>query len=401
MHDIAERGVAAHWVYKEGDGDIEKSSEAIDPWLENVRNLLEDNEQNALELVDQFKSNLFSHEVYCFTPKGELRRLKRGATALDFAYEIHSDIGNKCIATKANQKLVPLSYELKTGDQIEILTSRKQKPKEDWLSIAQTSKAISAIKRALKYERRALASEGRAIFERKAKRQNIPNTKENLNKILEVLDIPDSQEFFIQIQQGLNLSKVWTKFTLQNGQLVRKVSKTKPKLSVEETVIQNLQRKGELLIMGEESESIEHSFAQCCNPLPGDNVFGFITLNDGIKIHRVNCPNAVQLMSKYSYRIVQTSWSSKLKTSFLAHVQLRGIDGMGVVSRVTQRISHELNINIKSLSFESDQGVFTGHISLYVNNQNELQYILENLKKQEGIVSVERIDDHNTLHHNI
>ena len=153
--------------------------------------------------------------------------------------------------------------------------------------------------------------------------------------------------------------------------------------------------------MGEESNSIDHSFAQCCNPLPGDNVFGFITLNDGIKIHRVNCPNAVQLMSKYSYRIVQTSWSSKLKTSFLAHVQLRGIDGMGVVSRVTQRISHELNINIKSLSFESDQGVFTGHISLYVNNQNELQYILDNLKKQEGIVSVERIDDHTTLHHNI
>lgn len=401
MHDVAERGVAAHWIYKEGDGDIEKSSEAIDPWLENVRNLLQDKEQNALELVDQFKSNLFSHEVYCFTPKGELRRLKRGATALDFAYEIHSAIGNKCIATKANQKLVPLSYELKTGDQIEILTSRKQKPKEDWLSIAQTSKAISAIKRALKHERRALASEGKAIFDRKAKRQNIPNTQENLNKILEVLDLPDSQEFFIQIQQGLNLSKVWTKFTLQNGQLIRKVNKAKPKLSVEETVIQNLQRKGELLIMGEESETIDHSFAQCCNPLPGDNVFGFITLNDGIKIHRVNCPNAVQLMSKYSYRIVQTSWSSKLKTSFLAHVQLRGIDGMGVVSRVTQRISHELNINIKSLSFESDQGVFTGHISLYVNNQNELQYILDNLKKQEGIVSVERIDDHTTLHHNI
>ncbi len=358
MHEIAEKGVAAHWKYKEG-GDSGASDDGIDQWLASIQSLLNDKEQNALEMVNNFKMNLFSSEVFVFTPKGDLKRLRRDATALDFAYDVHSDIGNKCIGAKVNQKLVPLSYVLKTGDQIEILTSKKQKPSEDWLSFAVTSKAKSAIKNAVNEELRAIAEDGKQILERKFKQLKIKSNDENFWTITNYFKFNSPLDLFVAVSK--NKIKVGD---LKNLEVVHGVVKArKPKIqdkkdNFEETVAKTLSKNAELIIMGQSSDQLDYSFAPCCNPIPGDDVFGFITINDGIKIHRTNCPNSVQLMSKYSYRVVKTKWNNQRDVAFLAGLKLHGIDSMGIISKVSEIITNNLYINMKSISFESKDGIY-------------------------------------------
>ena len=392
MHEIAEKGVAAHWKYKEG-GDSGASDDGIDQWLASIQSLLNDKEQNALEMVNNFKMNLFSSEVFVFTPKGDLKRLRRDATALDFAYDVHSDIGNKCIGAKVNQKLVPLSYVLKTGDQIEILTSKKQKPSEDWLSFAVTSKAKSAIKKAVNEELRAIAEDGKQILERKFKQLKIKSNDENFWTITNYFKFNSPLDLFVAVSK--NKIKVGD---LKNLEVVHGVVKArKPKIQdkkdkFEETVAKTLSKNAELIIMGQSSDQLDYSFAPCCNPIPGDDVFGFITINDGIKIHRTNCPNSVQLMSKYSYRVVKTKWNNQRDVAFLAGLKLYGIDSMGIISKVSEIITNNLDINMKSISFESKDGIYEGKIMLYVTDSEQLEIVISKMKAIEGLVSITRFE---------
>lgn len=391
MHEIAEKGVAAHWKYK--DGGNAQVDESVDQWLASIQSLLNDKEQDALEMVNNFKMNLFSAEIFVFTPKGDLKRLKRDATALDFAYDVHSDIGNKCIGAKVNQKLVPLSYVLKTGDQVEILTSKKQKPSEDWLNFVVTGKAKSAIKKAVNEELRLLAQDGKQILERKLKQLKINATDDNFWAITNHFKYNSPLDLYVAVSKN--------KFTISNLrdlEVVHGVVKPpKPKISskkqnFEETVAKTLSKNAELIIMGQSSDQLDYSFAQCCNPIPGDDVFGFITINDGIKIHRTNCPNSVQLMSKYSYRIVKTKWNNQREVAFLTGLKLNGIDSMGIISKVSEIITNNLHINMKSITFESKDGIYEGKIMLYVTDSEQLEIVIDKMKAIEGLVSVTRFE---------
>ncbi|MGB1247422.1 MAG: RelA/SpoT family protein [Chitinophagales bacterium] len=387
MHEIAEKGVAAHWKYKEGTPEEDN----VDEWLESIQALLNNNEQNALEMVNDFKMNLFNHEVYVFTPKGDLRRLKKDATALDFAYEIHSAIGDKCIGAKINHKLVPLSHKLDNGDRVEILTSKKQKPTEDWLSFVKTGKARSAIKKSLKDERRKIAEDGQMALERKLKQLKVNNTEENLWTLAEFFKVESPLDLNYLIATNKTKLQEIKKLKNDSGTLVIEKPKQEKK-TFEEAVAKTLSKNAELLIMGESADNVEYSFAQCCSPIPGDEVFGFITIGDGIKIHRTTCPNAVQLMGKYSYRICKTRWSNQREVAFLTGIKLQGIDGMGVVNLVSGEISKNLHINIKSISFESNDGVYEGKIMLYVTNHEQLDILITKLQKIEGVVSIKRFE---------
>lgn len=392
MHEVAEKGVAAHWKYKEG-GNAAQSDDGVDQWLASIQTLLNDKEQNALEMVNNFKMNLFSAEIFVFTPKGDLKRLKRDSTALDFAYDVHSDIGNKCIGAKVNQKLVPLSHVLKTGDQIEILTSKKQKPSEDWLSFVITGKAKSAIKKAINEEFRIIAEDGKMILERKLKQLKINNTEENFWTLTNYFKYESPLDMFVAVAK--NKLKVGD---LKNLEIVHgNVKAAKPKIverkdKFEETVAKTLSKNAELTIMGQSSDQLDYSFAQCCNPIPGDDVFGFITIGDGIKIHRTNCPNSVQLMSKYSYRIVKTKWNSEREVAFLTGLKLNGIDSMGIISMVSEIITNNLHINMKSITFESKDGIYEGIIMLYVTDSEQLEIVISEMKAIEGLVSITRFE---------
>jgi len=377
MDEIAEKGYAAHWKYKESS-----SESALDEWIKKIRELLENPEPDALDFMDDFRLNLFADEIFVFTPKGELKTLPLGATALDFAYEIHSEVGNKCIGTKVNRKLVPLSHQLKSGDQVEIITSNKHTPKEDRLKYVITGRAKSKIKAALKAEERIAAREGKEILERKMKHAKIHFTKENINELLKFYTVTSSQELFYRVAQGnLDLKKLKT-FTLEKGSIKKTPQKRARKNTLEELVLKT-RGKSDTLVIGEELQKIDYKLSQCCNPIPGDDVFGFITIGEGIKIHRINCPNAISLMSNYAYRIVKARWTSQEMLAFLAGIKLTGIDEVGVVNNITKTISKDLNVNMRSIGFSSDDGVFEGTIMVYVQDTKHLT--------NRGVQTVERI----------
>lgn len=386
MHEIAEMGVAAHWKYKENSQD-----NALDEWIEKIRETLQNPDTNALDFVTNFRQELFSEEIFVFTPKGLLKRLKAGATALDFAFEIHSELGLKCIGAKINHKLVPLSHKLQNGDQIEILTSSKQQPNEDWLKFVVTSKAISVIRKTLQEEKKRLADLGKETFEKKLKQFGIPYTEYNINIAVKFYKYLSPFDFYFYIQsKNLTLTDL-KDLKVQGGKLMLPSTKVESKETIEETVKKELKKNAELLIMGESSDQIAYKFANCCNPIPGDDVFGFITIGEGIKIHRTNCPNAVQLMSKYDYRIVRTKWNKQHEIAFLTGVKLNGIDDVGVINKLTNIITGQLKLNMRSISFDTDDGIFEGKIMVYVHNIEQLDKLIEELSNQKGIFSVSRI----------
>jgi len=385
MDEIAEKGYAAHWKYKET-----ASESTLDKWVKKIREMLENPEPDALDFIDEFKLNLFSDEIFVFTPKGDLKTLPTGATALDFAYEIHTEIGHTCIGTKVNRKLVALSYQLKSGDQIEIITSKKNKPQKDRLNYVITARAKSKIKGAIRSQQKASASEGKEIFERKLKRYKINLNTENLNKILAFYGIGDSQELYYRIaMEIIDLTKL-KEFTNNQGLTKKALPKKETGKTLEELVKQTRGKKDSLVI-GDELQKIDYKLSKCCNPIPGDDVFGFITISEGIKIHRINCPNAIQLMSNYAYRIVKARWTSQELIAFLAGLKLTGIDDVGLVSNVTKIISKDLNVNMRSIGFDSNDGVFEGTIMLYVHDTDHLTNLINELSKVNGISTVERI----------
>ncbi|MBC8046720.1 MAG: bifunctional (p)ppGpp synthetase/guanosine-3',5'-bis(diphosphate) 3'-pyrophosphohydrolase [Fimbriimonadaceae bacterium] len=386
MDEIAEKGFAAHWKYKEGSAD-----KTLDTWLREIRELLRNPDYNALEFLDDFKSNLFSKEIYLFTPKGDLKILPSEATALDFAFEIHSDVGYHCIGAKVNHKLVPLSHKLNNGDQVEIISSKKQKPNDAWLSFLVTSKARAKVKHALKEEKRTVAKLGKEILDKKLKQFKYPHDDKALQELMHYYRQPTSMELYYQIAVKKIDLKELKDFELKGGKLIAPFH-PENKIQYEEKMQQLASANAELLIFDESSDKIKYSLAKCCNPVLGDDVFGFITVDEGIKIHRTSCPNATEMMSKYGYRIVRTRWTKQKQLAFLTGIKVTGLDDVGLVSKVTNVISSEMKLNMQSLTMNAKDGIFEGMIKVYVNSTEQMEELFERLRGFKEIISVTRIE---------
>jgi GTP diphosphokinase / guanosine-3',5'-bis(diphosphate) 3'-diphosphatase len=386
MNEIAEKGFAAHWKYKESSSDS-----GLDQWIHKIREMLNNPEANALDFLDDFKMNLFSDEIFIFTPKGSLIQLPINATALDFAFEIHTDIGASCIGAKVNHKLVPLSHKLQNGDQVEIITSSKQTPKEDWLGFVVTAKAKSKIKSALKEEKRKVAEEGKEILERKLKSLKITYNTDNLYKLTYYFKLPSTLDLFYNVAKGIIDLKQLKEFAASEKVVENRPEKTEP-LPMEGFLKKAKGKDSDTLLIGEDLQKIDYKLSTCCNPIPGDDVFGFVTVSEGIKIHRTNCPNAAKLMANYGYRIVKAKWDSQKELAFLTGIRITGIDDVGLINSITTVISSDFKVNMRSITVDSYEGIFDGSIMVYVNDTEHLDHLIARLKEVKGVTSVTRFD---------
>lgn len=391
MDEIAEKGYAAHWKYKD-DGDSGESG--LEQWIKRVRDLLEQSDANAMEFVDDFRSSLFNEEVFVFTPKGELKILPGGATALDFAFEIHTEIGARCIGAKVNQRLVPLNYQLKNGDQLEVLTSGKQKPSEDWLRFVVTSKARSKIKTELKEGKKQVANEGKEIIIRKLKQLKIEPTHDNLDKLKNYFSENSQFDLFYKVGTGVIAAREIKSFKENKNGLPRsrQVDKIRDAKSFKDQLKKVKGDAQDILLIGEDMDIVDYKLAKCCNPIAGDDVFGFVTVNDGIKVHRTTCPNAPSLLANYGHRIVKAKWASRHKSDFLAGLRILGTDRVGMIKDITEIISNELKVNMRSVSVDTDTGIFEGKIQLYIADKKNLDILIRKLGNVHGVVKVTRFD---------
>lgn len=391
MDEIAEKGYAAHWKYKDSNTTAESN---LEKWLARVRDLLEQNNHSALDFVDDFRGNLFSDEVFVFTPKGELRTLPYGATALDFAFDIHTQVGSKCIGAKVNNKLVPINYVLKNGDQIEILTSQKQRPHDDWLRFVVSSKAKTRIKDELKEDRRKYAEEGKEILYRKLKALKEEPTPQLMEQAREYFKTTGNFELFYHVGRGFITASDIKKFAENKpNTVVRPKISVAPEAKLVEQEVNGFKPKyHDVLLIGEDMDVVDYKLAKCCTPIPGDDVFGFVTVNEGIKIHRTNCKNAPELLSHHGNRVVKAKWTSQHEVAFLTGLKILGTDRVGLINDVTKIISEELKVNMSSMSIHTDSGIFEGEIMLYVNDTRHLEQLIERLRGVEGVEKVSRFD---------
>jgi guanosine-3',5'-bis(diphosphate) 3'-pyrophosphohydrolase len=392
MNEIAEKGLAAHWKYKEGNAGQESK---LDEWLKHIKELLQNPESNALDFIQDIKSDIFLDEIYVYTPQGDMRILPSGATALDFAFDIHSELGKNCIGAKVNYKLVPLSHPLKNADQIEIITSKKQKPHEDWLKFVKTAKAKSRIKYYLKEEKRVIAQDGKVILFKKLENLKIPTTTAVINDIASNYKFQSPLDLYYAIAIGSFETKALSSIKYLNDKVIfvveEKKEPIKELLSTEDA--KEIPGKGyELILFGESSDKIMYKLANCCQPIPGDDVFGFVTSGEGLKIHRTNCPNAASLLANYGHRVVKAKWAKNKEISFLTGVKINGIDDVGVINKITNVVSGELKMNMRSMSIDSSDGVFEGTIMVFVNHKEELDVLCKRLEELEGINKVLRLD---------
>ncbi len=391
MDEIAEKGYAAHWKYK--DSSAKDSESALDQWIGRVRESLEQNDLTAIEFVDDFRSNLFQEEVYAFTPKGKLITLPNGATALDFAFDIHTEVGGTCIGAKINKKLVPLNTKIKNGDQVEILTSSKQKPNEGWLKIVVSSKAKASIKDYLKEEKKLAASHGKEIVLRKLKHIKQDLNNNTINRLTAYFGSKTPLDFFYEVGIGKIDAKEIKRIGEAKPETARRAKK---KFNTPEEILEASKKASnankDLLLIGDDMDLVDYKYANCCKPIPGDDVFGFVTVSEGIKIHRTSCPNATELMSNYGYRIIKAKWTSKQEIAFLAGVKVVGTDRMGMIKDISELITNDLKVNMRSLTIDTDNGIFEGNIQLYVDDTLHLDQLIARLSKIEGIESVNRFD---------
>jgi len=391
MNEIAEKGYAAHYKYKHGD---KNSDHGLDQWLSRLQEALENNATNAVDFVEQFKLNLYAKEIFVFTPQGDLKSLPKGATALDFAFHIHTDVGLTTRGTKVNGKLTPLSHELKSGDQVEVITSANAKPTANWLDFVTTARARSKIKTALKETKKQIAEEGKEILKRKLRSQKIQLNEKTVNELVNHFKLKTSLDLYFRVGKGTIDNKELKNFASQkNNALVsffkskiRRQTKPQNKDIDEDEISSNYDQ----LVFGDDEETFDYTLAKCCNPIPGDEVFGFLTVNDGIKVHKKDCPNAIQLQSNYAYRIQKAKWIDSTEEDFNAKLKLSGIDNLGLVSQVTDLISKSLNVNMKNLNFSSKHGIFNGEITVTIKNKKILNQLIDKLKKIEGIDKVSR-----------
>ncbi len=387
MHEIAEKGYAAHYMYKKGN----QNENGLEEWLNRLQEVLEDSDSNALDFVEDFKLNLYSTEIFVFTPAGELKSLAKGSTALDFAFSIHTGLGLKTRGVKVNGIMVPLSHVLKSGDQIEIIKSENTKPSSSWLDYVKTSRAKAKIRTALKEDKKALAEEGKEILRRKLKQLKIKFDEKTINELGNYLKLKTSLDLFYRVGIGKVDNVQLKKFANYNNRLInffrKRISRKPSKLSNSEKEVGN---NFDQIVFGNEEENLEFLLAKCCNPIAGDDVFGFVTINEGIKIHKKTCTNAVGLQSKFSYRILKAKWIDSTIQDYTSTIKISGIDNLGIVNQITKLISNTLNINIKKMSFDTVDNIFRGKITLKVKTKNILNDLIKRLKKINGIEKVVR-----------
>ncbi len=395
MDEIAEKGYAAHWKYK--DLPTASRQSGLEEWIATVRVMLEqakqENNASAIEFMDDFRSNLFNEEVFVFTPKGELRILPGGATALDFAFDIHTEIGARCLGAKVNQKLVPINYVLTNGDQVEILTSNRQRPTEDWLKYAASSRAKSKIRELLKEDKKAAAAEGKEIVRRKLKQMKLELNSQVLEKMVSYFRVRTPLDLYYQIGEGVipktSLNKFKDSLEQQKQSSRAEISDAK---TFKKTVSRLKGKSQDLLLIGEDADVLDYKLAKCCNPIPGDDVFGFVTVNEGIKVHRTQCPNAPGLMANYGYRILKAKWTTRKSFAFLSGLRVIGTDRVSLISDVTGVISSELKVNMRSITMETNEGIFEGNIMLYVHDTSHLDILIKRLEEISGVEKVSRYD---------
>lgn len=397
MNEIAEKGLAAHWKYKEGNEQESK----LDTWLKHIGEVLNNPDTDTVDFVKDFKLDLFTEEIYVYTPKGHMKVLPQGATALDFAFDIHSELGARCIGTKINYKLAPISQILKNGDQVEVITSSKQKPSEDWLQFVVTAKAKSRIKYYLKEEKRKKAEDGKEVLLRKLRGTGIPTNKQHiLTELASQFKHTSLTDFYYAIAVDAVDLSLLKNFEVQGDKLINKTKKAaKDHIAAvnHTTEIDVKASKEELIIFGESSDKILYNLAMCCQPIPGDDVFGFVTTGKGMLIHRTNCPNAAHLMANYAHRIVKTKWAKNKEISFLTGVKLTGLDDVGIIQGITSIITGSMKLNMRSISIDSKDGVFEGTIMVFVHDKEEFDELCKNLYNIKGINKVERIDSDGNL----
>ena len=391
MHEIAEKGYAAHYKYKHG----EQKEVGIETWLNRLQEALESANGNAVDFVEEFKLNLYSKEIFVFTPKGDLISLPKGATPLDFAFHVHTEVGIKTRGARVNGKLVPLSSCLKSGDQVEIITSDNAKPTTAWLDYCHTAKALSKIRSSLNAEKNSIAEEGREVLRRKLRSQKIKFNEETVNRLVNHFKLKTSQDLFYRIGSGaITNSMIKTFASSYHNALIsfftsriRRSPKEKPNAIDEGELSQQF----DMLVFGEEEERLNYTLASdCCKPIPGDEVFGFLTVNDGIKMHKKNCPNALSMQSKFSYRIMQARWIESAQEDFFADIYITGIDQLGLVSSITQVISQQMHVGMKSISFTEKGGTFSGSIRVIVKNNDILNSLIKKLRQVNGVDKVIR-----------
>ena len=387
MHEIAEKGYAAHYMYKGGN----KAENGLEEWLNRLQEVLENTDTNAIDFVEDFKLNLYSTEIFVFTPAGELKSLAKGSTALDFAFSVHTGLGLKTRGVKVNGKMVPLSHVLNSGDQIEIIKSENTKPSSNWLDYVKTSRAKSKIRTALKEEKKLLAEDGKEILRRKLKQLKIKFDEKTVNDLGSFLKLKTSLDLFYQVGIGKVENTELKKFANYNNRILnffrKKIYRKPSQFNLNEKEISN---NFDLIVFGNEEDKLEYTLAKCCNAIPGDDVFGFVTVNEGIKIHKKTCSNALGLQSKFDYRILKSKWVDSSLFEYNSTIKISGIDNLGIVNEITKVISSTLNININKMSFDTVDNIFRGKITLKVRTKNILNDLMKRLKKINGIEKVTR-----------
>ena len=391
MDEIAEKGYAAHYKYK--NNATEENS--LEIWLNQLKEALENSNNNAVDFVEDFKLNLYAKEIYIFTPKGEIKSLPKGATSLDFAFSIHSEIGVKTRGTKVNGKLVPLNYVLNSGDQVEIITSQHQKPTIHWLDYVTTARAKNKIKNVLNDNIKKIGEDGKEILTRKLRHLKVTLNENTVNELVNYFKLQTSLDLFYRVGIGAIENQQLRDFAAQKSNTLvnffKKTIKRSPSVSDEKIQKNDTNKKLDLLVFGTEQSKLEYKLSPCCNPIPGDNVFGFVTINEGIKVHKTDCPNAISLQSNFAYRIVQAKWIDSTQEEFNAILRITGMDVMGLTNSLTKVISNQMHVNIQSISLNTDAGIFNGQITVVVQNNTILKKLIENIKTVEGIDKVTRV----------
>lgn len=393
MDEVAEKGYAAHYKYKQGNSE----EHGLETWLNLLKEALENTSGNAVDFVEDFKLNLYSKEIYVFTPKGEIKSLPKGATSLDFAFSIHSEIGVKTRGTRVNGKLVPLNHVLNSGDQVEVITSQNQKPNSHWLDYVTTSRAKNKIKNVLNENTKKIAEDGKELLTRKLRHLKITLNETTVNELVTFFKLKTSLDLFYRVGVGTIDNQQLKDFAALKSNSFMNFFKGKmkrsPNVPQEQIEREEISRNYDLLVFGKNEDKLDYKLASCCNPIPGDDVFGFITINDGIKVHKKDCPNAIRLQSNYAYRIISAKWIDSSQEEFKATLKITGMDSLGLTNELTKVISNNMHVNIQSISLNGHAGIFNGQLTVIVQNNTILKKLMDNIKKIDGIDKVIRISN--------
>ncbi len=396
MDEIAERGFAAHWKYK----GVNDDHSVYDTWLENVRDILDTQHADALEFMTDFKTNLFNEEVYVFTPNGDMRILPKGATALDFAFDIHTDIGYHAVAIKVNNKLTPMGHTLENGDQVSVTTNKNQKPNEEWLKMVVTGRARSKIRSSMKEEKRKQGELAKERIDRKLKNMKLLSA-ENVDFLVKYYGYKNRPDLYIAVATGKVKVVDFKKIPTENNKfIVRKIAKEDDEKEVAAREARRTKKaeknKSNILVNGEPVDQYKFQLATCCNPVQGDHIFGYTNSLNELKIHRQNCPNATDLLANYGYRVLKAEWANIVSNNFVVDLMITGVDsGIGVIQSLTHEISNSLGVNIRSFSIDGNEGYFQGKISIVVINKDQLNLVIKSVERLEGVSTVTRIDKSN------